>query len=162
MDIREFSVNQASVLIEPFTRATVSTIEMMCSTQIEVLQPVVKNDTPFPGVISGTIGFSGPKLSGSLILSFDEPSILAMISRMLMDDFKQVSGEVSDAVGEMTNIILGAAKRDLASVGYLFDMAQPIVVCGTNLTLNQVSNNPVICIPFRTAEGQFRIELSVS
>ncbi len=49
---------------------------------------------------------------------------------MLGEKHTQINAEVSDAVGEMTNMIYGSAKTTLNQLGYNFEMAIPTVISG--------------------------------
>ena len=60
--------------------------------------------------VSGIIGMTG-SARGSLALSFSANSILKIVSNMLGENYKEINGEVRDAVGEITNMISGVARK---------------------------------------------------
>lgn len=149
-------------LIKPFIDATINVLKTMAQTDPKPGTPTVKTNNRTWGVVTGLIGMAGNDVSGSLIISFDEPSILKIVSNMVMDDYKELNDEVLDAVGEITNMISGGTKSALSERGYNFNMATPMMITGKNVALSQLSNTPVISVPFMTDAGQFVLEAHIS
>ncbi len=144
--------------LRSFINATQSVLKTMSQTDPVAGQVAERAGGPTFGSVTGVIGMTADHISGNLLISFDEKSILAIVSRMLMDQFTAINQDVVDAVGEITNIICGAAKRELADQGIVFDMATPMVISGKHIELKQLSKNPITSIPFSTPEGKFVIE----
>lgn len=145
-------------LMSPFLNATQNVLQTMASTKA-VPGPATGDvhSAPF-GVVTGIIGMAGEKMTGNLIVSFDESSIIAIVSRMLTEEFLIINQDVIDAVGEITNMICGGAKRELAEQGLKFDMASPVVLSGENLGVQSTSKSHFIMVPFTTPEGRFMLE----
>ena len=144
--------------INPFLESTAKVIETMAFTKVTPGKPGVKQGNKTWGVVSGIIGLAGEKATGNLILSFDEPSILGIVSSMLGEEFSSISPDVVDAVGEITNMVSGSAKAMLNEKGFVFDMATPLMIVGQDMELSQLSKEPVIAVPFRTEKGKFVVE----
>ena len=149
-------------LINPFIESTISVLKTMAQTEPVPGKPFVKKDNKTWGVLTGLIGMAGDKLSGNLTISFDEPCILAIISKMLMEEFKEINPDVIDAVGEITNMITGGTKKLLSENGLLFEMATPMVISGQNIELKQLTKNPILVIPFETSAGRFVVEANLA
>ena len=149
-------------LITPFIHATVNVLKTMGGTDPKPGAPSVKKGNRTWGVITGIIGMAGSDVTGSLVISFDEPSILKIVSNMLMDDFKEINHDVVDAVGEITNMISGGTKSALSEKGYNFNMATPMMMTGKDIELAQLSKSPVISVPFTTDAGKFVVETHIS
>ena len=145
-------------LINPFLKSTLNVLSTMAQTEASAGQPVVKSEAVTWGVVNGVIGMAGDKLHANFVVSFDEPSILAIVSRMMMEEYTSITEEVVDAVGEITNMIVGSAKRDLEELGFSFDMAIPMMVVGTELEIAQQSSSVTLQVPFETPEGKFVVE----
>ena len=150
-----------SKMVTPFLNATVNVLSTMTSTNPQAGAPTVTAHTTAFGVVTGLIGLAGEEVTGNLLISFDQESILAIVNRMLMDKFDTLNHEVLDAVGEITNMICGGAKRELSENGISCDMASPMVITGQNLTVQQMSNSEVLSIPFSTPEGKFVVETNL-
>lgn len=144
--------------INPFLESTKKVIETMAFTEVEPGQPAVKTDNLTWGTVTGIIGLASEKLTGTMLVSFEADSILAIVSNMLGEEFKEVNEEVVDAVGEITNMISGQAKKIFSEQGYSFDMAVPVMVKGENVEITQLSGTPGLRIPFSTASGHFVVE----
>lgn len=145
-------------LINPFIKATINVLGIMGQTVAEPGKPTVKNDCLSWGTVTGIIGMAGDDVTGNMMISFDEPSILSIVSLMLMEEFKEINKDVVDAVGEITNMICGGTKSILSEQGMVINMASPLVVVGKNVELTQLTKTPVVLIPFTTPAGQFVVE----
>ncbi len=148
-------------LLTPFISSTVNVLRTMAQTELQVGSIAVKTDRRTSGVLTGVIGMASDKVTGNLMLSFDEPSILGIVSRMLMEKFTELNGQVIDAVGEITNMVCGGAKSDLNQKGYTFNMASPVMVKGQDVEISQLSEGPIMCIPFKTQDGWFVVETNL-
>ncbi len=147
--------------INPFLEATIAVVETMASTKVMPGKPEVKKSNKTWGAVSGIIGMVGEQVSGNLLLGFDEPSILAIVSSILGEEYSAINDDVVDAVGEMTNMVSGRAKSILGEKGYSFDMATPFVVVGKDVEITQLAKQPVISIPFQCSSGKFVVEASL-
>lgn len=149
-------------LINPFLDSTVNVISTMCQVKPVAGVPSLKKDNETWGVVTGIIGMSSEKLTGNMVVSFDQGSVLAIVSKMLMETFTEINDEILDAVGELTNMITGGAKQRLSEMGYVFTMASPLMVRGQGVHITQFSKAPVIQIPFSIAEGGFVVEANLA
>lgn len=148
--------------INPFVESTLNVLNTMAQTHAEAGSPNLKQDKATWGVVSGVIGMAGHNVCGNMIISFDEPCILSIVSKMLMEEFKEITPDVVDAVGEITNMITGGTKKLLNDQGFSFEMAIPITIRGKGIELSQLSSAPVISIPFKTDAGTFVVEANLS
>jgi chemotaxis protein CheX len=146
-------------LINPFLDATIKVIETMAMTKVSVGKPAVKQGKGTWGTVTGIIGIASKGLSGNLVLSFEEPCILAIVNNMIGEKHQTINEEIVDAVGELTNMISGGAKAALSEQGLLCDMATPMTVVGRDIEIKQFSSAPVISIPFETEAGKFVVEV---
>ncbi len=79
---------------------------------------------------------------------------------MLGERPNELNEEVTDMVGEITNMVTGGAKNILGDKGYDFDMATPMVVSGKNHTINHKCEGKTLVVPFSSDNGQAFIEVS--
>lgn len=148
--------------INPFINATTNVLKTMASTTPEAGKPYLKKDSKTWGVVTGIIGMAGNEISGNMVISFDQASILEIVNKMLMENYTELSDEVVDAVGEITNMITGGAKKELSETGCLFEMATPVMLKGQGTEIKQLTAVPVVVIPFSTSAGKFVIEANLS
>ena len=148
-------------LINPFLTATVNVIKTMAFTDVKPGKPFIKKDSQATGDVSAVIGITGQS-EGSLSVSFTEPCICNIVSNMFGESITSVNHEVEDAVGEITNMISGDARRELSEKNIMLKAAIPSVITGTGHTIKHMTKGPVIVIPFSTDSGDFAVEVCFS
>ena len=147
-------------LINPFIEATVNTLQMMASITAVPGEVTLKENRKTWGVITGIIGLVSSEHSGSMIISFNEAAILKIASQILGVTYAGINEDVTDVVGELTNIVSGSAKNALAESGINLDMALPVVIEGKSVEINQLKG-AVIAVPFDIPDGKFVIEANL-
>jgi chemotaxis protein CheX len=141
------------IFANAFLEAAVKVLHTMAFTEAKVGTPYLKAKTPLSqGDITGIIGLTGD-MNGSLAVSFSEGAILQVVSNMFGEACKEMNDEVRDAVGELTNMICGDARRVLAEHGHQFQGAIPTVIDGKNHTICHASPGPVLLIPLTIGEA---------
>ena len=146
--------------INPFLSSLMNVLETMATTKLKPGKPALKKEQVSKGDVSGIIGMAGPQTKGSLSVTFDKDLALTIMERMLGERPDEVNEEVTDMVGEITNMVTGGAKVTLGEKGYDFDMATPIIVSGTNHTINHKCEGTTLIIPFTSDSGKAYIEVS--
>ena len=147
--------------INPFLNAAINVIATMAQIEVKAGKPDLKRGNVTMGVVNGVIGLASKEHLGNMIVSFDEGCILGIVSKMLGEHFTVIGKDVLDAVGEITNMISGGAKRELNELGYLFEMALPVIITGKQVAIHQLLDGPTISIPFTTPFGTFQVEANL-
>ena len=145
-------------LINPFINATINVLETMAFVKCKAEKPYLKKDDVAKGDVTGVIGITG-EANGTIAVTFEEITILKIVSNMFGEEMKELNSEVADAVGELTNMISGQARRELEENGKVFEAAIPSVVAGKNHQITHYTDGPKIAIPFVTEGGRFTIEV---
>ncbi len=145
--------------INPFISALKKTFNTMLSWNPIRGKPVLKEARTADHQVSGVIGLSG-KAVGTVVLSFSTPVALKAASAMLMTEAKTIDADVLDAVGELTNMVAGAAKAELEQ--YELMVSLPNVVTGENHMVHFPSTVTPISIPFETEYGPFTLEVALA
>jgi chemotaxis protein CheX len=144
--------------INAFLEGTISVLKTMAFIEPKAGAAYLKKDTSARGDISGIIGLTGA-VRGSLALSFAEPCILKIVSNMLGEEIAEINGDIKDAVGEITNMVSGVARKNLEAGGLTISAAIPTVVSGKNHSIVHVMGGPSIIIPFTTEFGPFVVDV---
>lgn len=147
-------------IINAFLDGTVSVLKTMAFIEPKAGAPYLKKDAKARGDISGIIGLAG-SVKGSLALSFEEPCILEIVSSMLGEQISEINAEISDAVGEITNMVSGAARKNMEDAGFTILSALPTVISGKGHSIAHVMGGPSIIIPFETAKGRFVVDICI-
>jgi len=122
-------------------------------------QPFVKKDKASKGDISGVIGLTGAS-KGVVVFSLTTAAAVKITNSMLSENYAGLVPEVSDAIGELTNMISGDARRELAGKGFKFEAGLPSIVKGPNHVIECVTKGPTITIPFNIDGLEFVVETS--
>ncbi len=144
--------------INPFIRATSLVFDRILGCSIERESVFVKQTMAPSHELSGVIGLSG-KACGSVVFSLSRPVAFALVERMLERPVSVVDDEVVDAIGELTNIIAGAAKAELSQ--YELSVGLPNVVVGRHHTIRFPGNVRPLCIAFWTPWGPMSVEVGL-
>jgi len=148
-------------LINPFLEGTITVLTTMAFVSPKPGKPYLKKDNMAVGDISGIIGMTGAA-RGSLALSFSKGCILKIVSNMLGEEITEINGDIKDAVGELTNMVSGVARKKLEAEGFSVTAAIPTVISGPNHSIIHVINGPSIIIPFEMDEGSFVVDICLS
>ena len=145
--------------VNPFLVSIINVLATMAKTQAIPDKPFLKTEKSAKGDVTGIIGLTGDKAKGSLAITFTEPAILHIASKMLDEQLQKIDESVADCVGEITNMVTGGAKKILSEKGYKFDLAIPSTIIGKNHAIVHATRGQVICIPFKSMAGSFFVEV---
>ena len=151
----------------PFIEASKNVFETMVFTKLDPGKPQVKANSVSKGDVSAVLGLSGEvekngqkiPYKAMLVLSWPYDTYLKIASAMLMDTFNEYNDEIADVGGEICNMIMGNAKRDLGTIGYTSNMAIPSMIEGPGHNIKYPSKTVVVLIPMNSAHGTFFMEL---
>ncbi|MGV2871976.1 chemotaxis protein CheX [Colwellia sp. E150_009] len=146
--------------INPFLSSMLNVMSTMAQMELTPEKPKLKTTEVSMGDVSGLIGMVSPQTKGSLSITFDESLALATMKGMVGEAPDEINDEITDLVGEITNMVTGGAKRMLSEKGIEFDMATPIVVSGKNHTIHHKSDGPVVVLALKGEKGKAYIEFS--
>lgn len=147
-------------LINPFLEATVNVLKTMAFTEAKPGKPFLKSNQEAMGDVTGIIGITGDS-QGSLSVTFTQPCIEHILTNMFGEPISGITDEVKDAVGEITNMISGDARRNLAESGIVLEAAIPTVIAGKNHSVSHQVKTPTLALSFSTEAGDFTIEVAL-
>lgn len=147
---------QTAEYVNPVISATKSVFEMMlgCTANRTTLRLKAVNESNYE--VSAVIGVSG-RAAGTIVVSLSKQAACAVLKRMLGQEATEVNRDVCDAVGELTNMIAGSAKAQLAK--YELSISLPNVVSGSEYQVFFPSNVQPFVIGFESEIGPFTIEV---
>jgi len=145
--------------VNPFLEATVNVLEMMAFVKPVSGKPFLKKDKTAIGDVSGVIGLTG-ETKGVVTISLSEAAACKIVSSMLGEEIPHMNDDVSDAVGELTNMISGDARRKLAEKGHNFEAGLPSIIKGKGHEIETMTSGPTVVIPFNIDSAQFVVETS--
>jgi len=147
--------------VSPFLEATIDTLDIMCGLEVAAGKPRLKRPLELAkGDISSIVDLNGEK-KGIFATTFPKTCALNIVNRMLGMDIKCIDHQIQDAIGEISNIIVGGGRRRLADMGFIMSASIPMVVVGSHHVIEHKTSAPCVVMPFETSCGQFSIELSL-
>ena len=147
--------------INAFLEATIEVLKTMAFVEPVAGKPYLKKGGTSKGDVSAIIGMTGGA-KGSLALTFSKNCILHIVSNLLGEQTDTITSEIQDAVGEITNMVSGVARKKLEGQGLSITAAIPTVVAGEGHSIHHVLAGPSIIIPFTTSHGDFVVDVCIS
>ena len=145
--------------INPFLVATISAFDTMLGCTLTRGTPYVKNGGQPEHEVSGVIGLSG-KARGTVVLSLSRHAALSATEVLLQERPPEINADVTDAVGELTNIIAGSAKAKLEHLQ--LSVGLPSVITGKCHCVEFPKKITPICIPFDSEWGLITVEVGLT
>jgi chemotaxis protein CheX len=132
----------------------------MVRLEIKAGIPVMKQNNIAKGEASGLIGMKTASTSGSVALSLTLPTIRVISGSMLGEEFTSINKDATDLVGELTNMLVGGAKRILSEKGHDFDMHTPQLLSGDGHEILHHHPGKTVLLPILIDQDEFYIELN--
>lgn len=142
--------------INPFITAMSNAFMTMLGCELKRGQLSLKDENSPKYEISGIVGLSG-KAVGTVVMGLSKSVALKATSTMLMCETKTIDDDVVDAVGELTNMVAGAAKAELEK--YELMVSLPNVITGRDHDVRFPSDVTPICVQFTSEWGDLALEV---
>jgi chemotaxis protein CheX len=136
--------------------ATVNAVSnglMMCETKARCvsISSVPNQDT---GLLTGVIGVHG-KVSGFVTVNMSERFGIAAVEGLLQEKYGELSSQVVDGVGEITNIIVGGIKSALSGTKWSFsNITVPSVIVGKGYQIAYAKGLDFLSISFENDDPE--------
>ncbi|MDR3077338.1 MAG: chemotaxis protein CheX [Planctomycetota bacterium] len=148
--------------INPFIDATRNVFSSMCQVEVARKKIFVKDDYKMLGDISGVMQLSGPA-AGSVVISMSSELARLVVGKMLGEKpAEELTQEVSDATGEIINMISGQAKASLVKTKYHFTISIPKVVTGPGHEIEHQPGAPNIVVVFEGEGRDFSLQVCLA
>jgi chemotaxis protein CheX len=146
--------------INPFISSLITTFETMVGCPLTRGALYLRCDQTKLHDVSGVIGLSG-LAQGMVVLSLEKQVAKQAAAALLMCEVETLSeNDLVDAVGELTNMVSGAAKARLEE--YNLAISLPSVVMGEGHLIRFPSDVTPICVPFTSPWGSLKIEVGLA
>jgi chemotaxis protein CheX len=107
------------------------------------------------GIIS-LLGLTG-EWTGSAGLSCSAECACWITSQMLFSEYAAINAEVLDAVGEITNMVIGNFKNSIHTMTGPLAMSTPTVICGREMQTTNGGAHEWLVFPFCSAGHSIRL-----
>jgi len=143
--------------INPFLKSCCRLFDTMIKVAVQIKKPALKTHATPQFMVSAVIGLSGG-MTGSVVIGFPTNVAISLASALAQAQFKAIDADCVDALGEIANMIAGAAKKDLPADQ--ISISTPTVIIGAH-NVAYPQNVPIIVIPCETPVGPFVIEIAL-
>lgn len=151
------AANATTDYINPVIASTRNVFEMMLNCVPRRTGLMLRGESTPHFAVSAMIGFTG-RAAGTLMVSFSKEVAFEVLRRMVGTEATTVNAEVADAIGELTNMIAGGAKAQLAHLD--LSISIPNIVIGSDHSVIYPSQITPICLLFESEIGPFLIEFA--
>jgi len=135
--------------IQPFIKVCENVFREFCHTDIKAGRVffVSKDEYVSHWDISGIIGLSG-EVTGAVAISLNDTTAFQVTKILTGKEYKSIDSDVTDAVGEIINIIAGNVKKNFEEE-LRIKISLPSIVKGSAHSIVWPSEKTrIICIPF--------------
>jgi chemotaxis protein CheX len=143
--------------INPFIESTQRVFQTMLHVPVEIGKPQISKTLPQHDV-SGIIGMSGDVV-GVVVLSFPRSVAKVIVGKFAGMELPVDGEDFADAVGELINMISGAAKSQFE--GKSVSISCPSVILGSGHQVAKPSDTVGVSIPCSVYCGQFSIDVAI-
>jgi chemotaxis protein CheX len=158
--VMEFAHLQEVEMARYIIEATREVFSTMVEMEVADCYPLVEPITHFHCSVTGMVGMAG---SYTGMLSIHCPALLAikMTSNMLGMEVEEVGEDVSDALGEIANMLGGHVKQVLSKGGLDMNLSIPTVISGETYTIRSMNNDDCVVVPFQFDGEKFLVGLTL-
>ncbi len=148
-----------AALVNPFIEGTIHILATTALVKVKPEQPFLKKNSRALGDITGLLEVSGD-ITGSAAISFSEKSILGIVSAMFGDDMTKIDEEITDAVGEISNMVAGHVTTKITELDKKVKVKLNEVKIGSDCIIDHIKGvDHVLALPFSTTKGKVIIEV---
>ncbi len=134
--------------INPFVVATTTVFKTMLNIDLTMSKPLLRKTRESTGDVTGVMGLAGDA-KGTICLGFTKEGAIFAYRSLTGDGANDMSPDVVDAIGELTNIISGQARKELEKAQINLKAGIPSVVVGKGVELHFMSALPIASLPFQ-------------
>lgn len=142
-------------LISKFVREGVREVFATMLSYEAIAKEDLDDNAPHPVQVSGVCGsvsFTG-KMNGILYLNFSEKMAKAATGAIMGSDPTSLSlDEISDVVGELTNMVTGNLKSKMTDQGYNCQLTIPSVMAGEKVAIESTQSSIKVCNEFKVSK----------
>ncbi len=147
-----------AAVVNSFIEGTFHILDTTSSLKAKPDAPYIKNSRIANGDITGLLEIAGD-INGTASVTFTEKSILTIVSKMFGEEMTQIDADITDAVGELGNMISGHVNTKMTEMGKSVKVKLLGVKDGKNHQIDHADGRKILVLPFKTTMGNLWIEL---
>jgi chemotaxis protein CheX len=107
--------------------------------------------------VTAVVGVTGT-VNGLVLYSMNEATAMAIVSRIMHQEFSAFDALAQSGIGELGNVITGRAGVLLSEAGYPSNITPPAVVLGKGSIVTTLDLNRLV-LPLQTEIGSLEIQI---
>lgn len=140
------------------TREIFDTMIMLDVNEQPSLPVLVSN---FTDSVSGMVGLAG-SCRGMIAIHAPMDVAMSITARFLGLSVDSFNDDVTDAFGELANMLAGGIKMMLDESGSNITLSVPSYVYGADYHVDCIAESNWVVIPFDSDDGEFLVELQIA
>jgi chemotaxis protein CheX len=140
--------------------ATREVFELMLNSQLTAPKTTEETDLDFTADVTAMVGLAG-KLCGVLSVRCEWNGAALMTSRMLGVELDQVGPDMSDALGEVCNMVAGNFKNKIVGLSEGCILSPPTVITGNDYSLRARADSRGLEVKFLLEDMPIVISLQI-
>lgn len=158
VETREESPIFRMEVIEAFCTGLKETLTTMAAVEVSFGRSTIASDWISDDIISACIEFETSQFRGSIFLHLPNQAIIKLYNQMMGENHVEITTEIIESIGEISNIAYGVAKGKLDPLQMHFSMSLPKLV--KTKYLNRLPS-PHLNLPFQIYDYQCNLEISL-
>jgi chemotaxis protein CheX len=147
-----------ALLATHLVTATVEAFEMMIGCNIEPRPKGPEPPAHWSSHVAASVAFGGHR-NGVVCIHSSADAAKEIAGAMLGIDPSEINGEMSDAMGEVANLVAGSFRTKLAAVEPASVITVPSVTVGSDFSTRYASNAAREIYPFAMGSESLLVEL---
>jgi chemotaxis protein CheX len=144
---------------QPFVLAARGVLEQELGGEVGRGKVRVERGEFAAGEVTAVVGVTGA-LSGAVMYRMSEETALAIVGRMMGQQFNELDALARSGVGELGNVITGRAGVLLEKGGISADIAPPMLIVGRGGQLSSLEI-PRLVVPLETSAGEIDLQIAL-
>lgn len=141
--------------------ATQEVFETMIMLETTPLPPLPVQVSNFIDSVSGIVGLGGSS-TGMVAIHAPTEVAMAITERFLGLEVEDCNDDVTDAFGELANMLAGNIKMELDESGGNISLSVPSYVFGADYHVDCITESDWVVIPFESDDGEFMVEIQIA
>lgn len=148
------------VIINALMDSLYTIFSTMMNTKVVPGVPMPKPVKTVQGGVSALIGMNAQGSNGSVAITLPMPALGEISRKLLGHEITDINKDATDLAGELSNMLVGGAKRILSEKGLEFDMQTPQTMHGDGHEIEHHHGGQTVLLPVKVGEHEFFIELN--
>jgi chemotaxis protein CheX len=145
--------------LNPFVEAAVEVLQAECQISVQRGNLSLQKSALTTDDITVLISLIG-QVQGVVLYGLSTSTGLALVSRVMGQDFAEFDNLAQSGIAELGNVISGRATVNLSKTGFASNISPPTLIQGKGVTISTL-DFPRIVVPLTSEVGQVVVHLAI-